>query len=81
MKTGEVMTDKMAARYAREAEVLNQIDGHYCPDWDYLEVSARTPEYDCCLCTKTRLGRLVNWFYMLKFNWRMNRVMKQTLKR
>ena len=33
---------------ARERKVANQIDGHYCMDWDGMAVSAWTPEYDCC---------------------------------
>ena len=52
----------------REAKVAAQLDGHYCFDWDELAVSAWTFEYDCCSCyPKSRLGRIVNWFVMLRF--------------
>lgn len=54
---------------ARELKVLNQIDGHWCDDWDGLAVSASTPEYQCCGCyPKSRLGRIANWFFMFYFN-------------
>lgn len=53
----------------RERVVINQIDGHWCYDWDEMAVSAWTPEYEACVCfRKTRLGRFCNKLYMLKFN-------------
>ena len=57
-----------------ERRVLCQRDGHYCPEWDYLAVSAWTPEYDSCLCDKTRLGRIIGRFAAWRFNlgwWRV----------
>ena len=51
----------------RDRKVLTQTDGHYCPDWDELAVSAWTPEYDCCCCSKTLLGRFFNWLFMIRF--------------
>jgi hypothetical protein len=53
---------------AYERRVLCQQDGHYCPDWDYMAVSAWTTEYDSCLCAKTRLGRIINLFAVWRFN-------------
>jgi hypothetical protein len=58
-----------------EEKVIAQIDGHFCYDWDGLAVSAHTMEYDSCVCfPKSRLGRLINRFAVLRFNfgwWRV----------
>jgi hypothetical protein len=54
-----------------ERKILSEPDGHFCADWDFLTVSALTPEYDCCTCSgKSRLGRLLNWLYMFRWNFR-----------
>lgn len=49
-------------------KVLRGPDAHWCGDWDELPVSACTPEYDCCTCKKSLLGRIFNWFYMKWWN-------------
>lgn len=52
----------------RDAKVCAEIDGHWCYDWDGLAVSAWTTEYDACVdFKKTRLGRVINWFVMRRF--------------
>lgn len=54
---------------AQEKKILAQTDGHWCNDWDGLVVSARTPEYDCCIdFKKTWRGRIINRFVMWRFN-------------
>jgi hypothetical protein len=63
---------------AMEQKVVKQLDGHFCVEWDGLAVSAWTCEYDCCIdFPTTRLGRIINWFVMAKFNfiwwWRFGR--------
>ena len=53
----------------RDKIVASQIDGHYCPDWDEMAVSAWTMEYDSCTCAgKTRLGRAINRVMVWRFN-------------
>lgn len=54
--------------------VLYGPDSHWCFDWDGLPVSACTPEYDCCTCSRrTWLGKLVNkvymWFFYRREEW------------
>ena len=52
-----------------EKKTLGEIDGHYCMDWDGLPVSAWTNEYTCCCCSgKSRLGRVIGWFVLQRFN-------------
>ena len=70
---------------AWERKVVSQIDGHYCYDWDELPVSAWTCEYSCCGdFEKSRLGRVINWFVMLRFNfgwwWTVGRHFKKEQK-
>lgn len=79
-----MLPNKLPQWEAIEAKVVKQIDGHWCNDWDGLAVSAWTPEYDCCTdFKKTRLGRLVNWFCMKRFNlgwwWHVGRKRKKGL--
>lgn len=57
-----------------EAKIVQQLDGHFCNDWDGMAVSAWTYEYDCCVdFKKTLRGRIVNWFVMWKFDWQAAR--------
>ena len=75
----------LAEQMSRESRVANQIDGHYCMDWDEMAVSAWTPEYDCCCdFEKSRLGRIINWYVMLRFNfgwwWTVGRHFKKMRK-
>jgi len=56
-------------RKAYEQKVLQETDGHCCSDWDELPVSAWTLEYLCCVdYPKSRLGKFINWFVMLRHN-------------
>lgn len=65
-----------AEQYDRQ--VVKQLDGHYCYDWDDLAVSAFTPEYGACGdYPKTIIGRIVNWFVMKKFVWEEAKVRAQ----
>lgn len=53
----------------RERKILAETDGHWCIDWDGLAVSAWTTEYDCCVdYPKSRMGRMINWFVIKRFN-------------
>lgn len=58
-----------------ERKVLAQVDGHWCNEWDGMAVSSHTMEYDSCIdFPKSQLGRIINWFYVRRFNlgwWRV----------
>lgn len=30
---------------------------HYCKEWDFLEIDADSPEYECCICEIDSDGR------------------------
>lgn len=66
----------------QDRKICAQTDGHYCYDWDDMAVSAWATEYDCCSdYPKSRLGRLINWLVMLRFDlcfwWRIGRHRKE----
>lgn len=35
-------------------EVDNTIQAHHCTEWDYMYVTNEHPEFEACLCFKTR---------------------------
>lgn len=75
---------KLTAEEKRDMKVTKQTDGHFCADWDYMSVSAWTVEYECCVdFPKSRLGRIINWFVMLRFNlgWLIGRHLKRAFER
>lgn len=28
---------------------------HYCPDWDFMAIHSRSPEFEACCCDKDKL--------------------------
>lgn len=37
-----------------------KLQGHECPDWDFLYVEPSDPEWECCTCTKETEERVTS---------------------
>ncbi len=61
---------------------------HSCPEWDYMSISPGDPEFECCTCKETKMGRCgrflfrfydykrkIKWFFQRHFRgWSDNEV-------
>lgn len=56
---------------------------HYCKEWDFLEIDADSPEFDCCICNIDSDGRGPEYIagdrVLVKPNGLYATVIKQTL--